>query len=63
MYDCEADHHDELSFTEGEVLVVLGEEDTDWWVGSPGLESDVTEGQTGRWVGCAGLESVCPEIP
>uniref|UniRef100_A0A671NE32 Arf-GAP with SH3 domain, ANK repeat and PH domain-containing protein 2-like n=1 Tax=Sinocyclocheilus anshuiensis TaxID=1608454 RepID=A0A671NE32_9TELE len=32
MYDCVADHHDELSFNEGEVLVVLGEEDADWWV-------------------------------
>uniref|UniRef100_A0A8C1JQ63 Un-named sa1614 n=1 Tax=Cyprinus carpio TaxID=7962 RepID=A0A8C1JQ63_CYPCA len=32
MYDCAADHHDELSFNEGEVLVVLGEEDADWWV-------------------------------
>nr|XP_055040227.1 arf-GAP with SH3 domain, ANK repeat and PH domain-containing protein 1 isoform X1 [Misgurnus anguillicaudatus] len=33
MYDCVADHHDELSFMEGEVLVVLGEEDADWWHG------------------------------
>uniref|UniRef100_A0A9J7ZKT6 Arf-GAP with SH3 domain, ANK repeat and PH domain-containing protein 3 n=1 Tax=Cyprinus carpio carpio TaxID=630221 RepID=A0A9J7ZKT6_CYPCA len=33
MYDCAADHHDELSFNEGEVLVVLGEEDADWWHG------------------------------
>uniref|UniRef100_A0A8C1SVM8 Un-named sa1614 n=1 Tax=Cyprinus carpio TaxID=7962 RepID=A0A8C1SVM8_CYPCA len=32
MYDCVADHHDELTFNEGEVLVVLGEEDADWWV-------------------------------
>ncbi|TSK16232.1 Arf-GAP with SH3 domain, ANK repeat and PH domain-containing protein 2 [Bagarius yarrelli] len=33
MYDCVADHHDELTFREGEVLVVLAEEDTDWWHG------------------------------
>ncbi|XP_042622391.1 arf-GAP with SH3 domain, ANK repeat and PH domain-containing protein 2-like isoform X3 [Cyprinus carpio] len=33
MYDCAADHHDELSFNEGEILVVLGEEDADWWHG------------------------------
>ncbi|KAK2874203.1 hypothetical protein Q8A67_021356 [Cirrhinus molitorella] len=33
MYDCVADHHDELTFSEGEVLVVLGEEDADWWHG------------------------------
>ncbi|XP_060766381.1 arf-GAP with SH3 domain, ANK repeat and PH domain-containing protein 1 isoform X2 [Neoarius graeffei] len=33
MYDCVADHDDELTFREGEVLVVLAEEDTDWWHG------------------------------
>ncbi|MCJ8744414.1 hypothetical protein PDJAM_G00118460 [Pangasius djambal] len=33
MYDCVADHHDELTFSEGDVLVVLAEEDTDWWHG------------------------------
>lgn len=32
MYDCVADHHDELTFNEGDVLVVLGEDDADWWV-------------------------------
>ncbi|XP_024118651.1 arf-GAP with SH3 domain, ANK repeat and PH domain-containing protein 1 isoform X1 [Oryzias melastigma] len=33
LYDCQADHHDELSFTEGQVLVVVGQEDSDWWLG------------------------------
>ncbi|KAM3621723.1 uncharacterized protein V6R79_015144 [Siganus canaliculatus] len=33
LYDCQADHHDELSFFEGQVLVVLGQEDCDWWHG------------------------------
>ncbi|XP_024916272.1 arf-GAP with SH3 domain, ANK repeat and PH domain-containing protein 2 [Cynoglossus semilaevis] len=33
LYDCEADHNDELSFAEGQVLVVLGQEDNDWWHG------------------------------
>ncbi|XP_055364950.1 arf-GAP with SH3 domain, ANK repeat and PH domain-containing protein 2 isoform X3 [Betta splendens] len=33
LYDCQADHHDELSFCEGQVLVVLGHEDSDWWHG------------------------------
>ncbi|XP_029357925.1 arf-GAP with SH3 domain, ANK repeat and PH domain-containing protein 2 [Echeneis naucrates] len=33
LYDCQADHHDELSFLEGQVLVVLGQEDSDWWHG------------------------------
>uniref|UniRef100_A0A8C9W0F3 Arf-GAP with SH3 domain, ANK repeat and PH domain-containing protein 1-like n=1 Tax=Scleropages formosus TaxID=113540 RepID=A0A8C9W0F3_SCLFO len=32
IYDCVADHHDELTFNEGEVLVVLREDDADWWV-------------------------------
>ncbi|XP_056292548.1 arf-GAP with SH3 domain, ANK repeat and PH domain-containing protein 2-like [Pseudoliparis swirei] len=31
MYDCQADHHDELSFFEGQVLVVVAQEDCDWW--------------------------------
>uniref|UniRef100_A0A8C6LX34 Un-named sa1614 n=1 Tax=Nothobranchius furzeri TaxID=105023 RepID=A0A8C6LX34_NOTFU len=35
LYDCQADHHDELSFSEGQVLVVLGQEDSDWWVHEP----------------------------
>ncbi|XP_051932245.1 arf-GAP with SH3 domain, ANK repeat and PH domain-containing protein 2 isoform X3 [Hippocampus zosterae] len=29
LYDCEADHHDELSFSEGQVIVVLGQDGTD----------------------------------
>uniref|UniRef100_A0A8C9R4D7 Arf-GAP with SH3 domain, ANK repeat and PH domain-containing protein 1-like n=1 Tax=Scleropages formosus TaxID=113540 RepID=A0A8C9R4D7_SCLFO len=33
IYDCVADHHDELTFNEGEVLVVLREDDADWWHG------------------------------
>ncbi|XP_077460199.1 arf-GAP with SH3 domain, ANK repeat and PH domain-containing protein 2 isoform X2 [Stigmatopora argus] len=33
LYDCDADHHDELSFGEGQVLVVLGRDDPDWWHG------------------------------
>ncbi|XP_055723801.1 arf-GAP with SH3 domain, ANK repeat and PH domain-containing protein 1 isoform X2 [Salvelinus fontinalis] len=33
IYGCVGDHHDELTFNEGEVLVVLGEDDADWWHG------------------------------
>uniref|UniRef100_A0A3B3TE73 Un-named sa1614 n=1 Tax=Paramormyrops kingsleyae TaxID=1676925 RepID=A0A3B3TE73_9TELE len=33
IYDCVADHHDELTFNEGQVLVVLEEDDPDWWHG------------------------------
>lgn len=40
LYDCQADHHDELSFSEGQVLVVLGQEDSDWWVSITSLHPD-----------------------
>ncbi|CAM9506429.1 unnamed protein product [Lampetra planeri] len=33
IYDCTADHPDELTFHEGEVLLVVEEEDADWWIG------------------------------
>ncbi|XP_075878297.1 arf-GAP with SH3 domain, ANK repeat and PH domain-containing protein 1a [Nelusetta ayraudi] len=33
IYDCEADNEDELAFAEGEVIVVTGEEDHEWWIG------------------------------
>uniref|UniRef100_A0A665VAE1 ArfGAP with SH3 domain, ankyrin repeat and PH domain 2a n=1 Tax=Echeneis naucrates TaxID=173247 RepID=A0A665VAE1_ECHNA len=32
IYNCEADNPDELTFSEGEVIVVDGEEDQEWWV-------------------------------
>lgn len=32
IYDCQADNDDELTFIEGEVIVVTGEEDQEWWV-------------------------------
>ncbi|KPP71220.1 hypothetical protein Z043_109888, partial [Scleropages formosus] len=31
IYDCQADNDDELTFSEGEVIIVTGEEDQDWW--------------------------------
>uniref|UniRef100_A0A8C5ADR2 ArfGAP with SH3 domain, ankyrin repeat and PH domain 2a n=1 Tax=Gadus morhua TaxID=8049 RepID=A0A8C5ADR2_GADMO len=33
IYHCIADNPDELTFTEGEVIVVDGEEDQEWWLG------------------------------
>ncbi|XP_074543942.1 arf-GAP with SH3 domain, ANK repeat and PH domain-containing protein 1a [Halichoeres trimaculatus] len=33
IYDCQADNEDELSFSEGEVIIVTGEEDQEWWIG------------------------------
>ncbi|KAK2884162.1 hypothetical protein Q8A67_017799 [Cirrhinus molitorella] len=33
LYNCKADNPDELTFSEGEVIIVDGEEDKEWWVG------------------------------
>ncbi|XP_075057558.1 arf-GAP with SH3 domain, ANK repeat and PH domain-containing protein 2 isoform X2 [Mixophyes fleayi] len=33
IYNCLADNPDELTFTEGEIIVVDGEEDQEWWIG------------------------------
>ncbi|XP_073535995.1 arf-GAP with SH3 domain, ANK repeat and PH domain-containing protein 1 isoform X3 [Phyllobates terribilis] len=33
IYDCQADNDDELTFAEGEVIIVTGEEDHEWWIG------------------------------
>uniref|UniRef100_H3BVU4 ArfGAP with SH3 domain, ankyrin repeat and PH domain 2a n=1 Tax=Tetraodon nigroviridis TaxID=99883 RepID=H3BVU4_TETNG len=33
VYNCVADNPDELTFAEGEVIVVDGEEDQEWWLG------------------------------
>ncbi|MGH0152684.1 UNVERIFIED_CONTAM: hypothetical protein FKN15_027901 [Acipenser sinensis] len=32
IYDCQADNDDELTFVEGEVIIVTGEEEQEWWV-------------------------------
>lgn len=33
IYNCQADNPDELTFSDGEVIVVDGEEDQEWWLG------------------------------
>ncbi|XP_022101449.1 arf-GAP with SH3 domain, ANK repeat and PH domain-containing protein 1-like isoform X3 [Acanthaster planci] len=33
LYDCHADYEDELEFEEGEIIVVTGEADSEWWIG------------------------------
>uniref|UniRef100_A0A6I8QVC7 ArfGAP with SH3 domain, ankyrin repeat and PH domain 2 n=1 Tax=Xenopus tropicalis TaxID=8364 RepID=A0A6I8QVC7_XENTR len=33
IYHCSADNPDELTFSEGEIIVVDGEEDKEWWIG------------------------------
>lgn len=39
IYNCVADNPDELTFSEGEVIVVDGEEDQEWWVSICGTGS------------------------
>lgn len=43
LYNCVADNPDELTFSEGDVIIVDGEEDQEWWVSQAGL-SWVTQG-------------------
>ena len=31
-YNCEADNEDELSFEQGETIVIVREEEEEWWV-------------------------------
>nr|XP_034329447.1 arf-GAP with SH3 domain, ANK repeat and PH domain-containing protein 2 isoform X5 [Crassostrea gigas] len=33
IYDCEADNEDELTFRAGEMIIITGEEEEDWWEG------------------------------
>uniref|UniRef100_A0AAQ4S2E3 ArfGAP with SH3 domain, ankyrin repeat and PH domain 1b n=1 Tax=Gasterosteus aculeatus aculeatus TaxID=481459 RepID=A0AAQ4S2E3_GASAC len=40
IYDCQADNDDELTFVEGEVIIVTGEEDQEWWIGHVEGEPD-----------------------
>ncbi len=45
LYDCEADHNDELGFKEGEKIVVTKKMNRDWWV-SGGLSHEVVHTST-----------------
>lgn len=33
LYDCQADNDDELTFKEGEIILVIHEEEEEWWEG------------------------------
>nr|XP_022322626.1 arf-GAP with SH3 domain, ANK repeat and PH domain-containing protein 2-like isoform X3 [Crassostrea virginica] len=33
IYDCDADNEDELTFRSGEIIIITGEEEEDWWEG------------------------------
>lgn len=41
IYDCEADNEDELTFRAGEMIIITGEEEEDWWVSDPLLRVSV----------------------
>lgn len=41
IYNCVADNPDELTFSEGEVIVVDGEEDQEWWVSTTNIARSV----------------------
>nr|DBA25789.1 TPA: hypothetical protein GDO54_010136 [Pyxicephalus adspersus] len=41
VYNCMADNPDELTFAEGEIIVVDGEEDQEWWVLHDGLSVQI----------------------
>lgn len=43
LYNCVADNPDELTFSEGDVIIVDGEEDQEWWV-SQGWAREVPGG-------------------
>lgn len=48
IYDCQADNDDELTFVEGEVIIVTGEEDQEWWVSitAPNFQVYATKHET-----------------
>lgn len=50
MYNCVADNPDELTFSEGEVIVVDGEEDQEWWVSICHVEDSVCKFFCASWM-------------
>lgn len=50
MYNCVADNPDELTFSEGEVIVVDGEEDQEWWVSICHVEDSVCKLFCASWM-------------
>lgn len=56
LYNCVADNPDELTFSEGDVIIVDGEEDQEWWVslGLRGCFPATSEGFPLGWAGHVG---------
>lgn len=46
LYNCVADNPDELTFSEGDVIIVDGEEDQEWWVSQGGATGPVHKGNS-----------------
>lgn len=58
IYNCVADNPDELTFTEGEVIVVDGEEDQEWWVSINCLLVILQQSAVHLLSGCVTMEAV-----
>lgn len=50
IYNCVADNPDELTFSEGEVIVVDGEEDQEWWVSIPDVVDSLFCARVRLWI-------------
>lgn len=51
LYDCEADNEDELTFKEGDIILVKGEgEDAEWWVSIGRIVMGGGRGERAEWV-------------
>lgn len=57
IYNCVADNPDELTFTEGEVIVVDGEEDQEWWVSISRLLVILQQSAAHLVSGCVTMEA------
>ena len=49
LYNCVADNPDELTFSEGDVIIVDGEEDQEWWVSRGGVTGACAQVRVGPW--------------
>jgi hypothetical protein len=49
LYNCVADNPDELTFSEGDVIIVDGEEDQEWWVSRGGVTGACAQVKVGPW--------------
>lgn len=59
LYDCEADNEDELTFKEGDIILVKGEgEDAEWWVSIGRIIMGGGERVRGKEKSRVGIESV-----